>query len=134
LWFLETGLVSVMSPNSKHECVGLQLADVKDKPKEFTDLYKSIVKSDDSAKVPTIIGENALPVSSGYMHHDSDASQLQMSMDLRDTTHLPGHTPRTESCHRSFMTAVVLQMVTLNLPRAWWWWTIWTPSMARRIP
>ena len=34
-----------------------QLADVSDKPKEFTDLYKSIVKSDDSAKVPTIIGE-----------------------------------------------------------------------------
>ena len=39
-----------------HRVLRVQLADPADKPKEFTDLYKSIVKSDDSAKVPTIIG------------------------------------------------------------------------------
>ena len=39
-----------------HHVLPVQLADPADKPKEFTDLYKSIVKSDDSAKVPTIIG------------------------------------------------------------------------------
>ena len=41
---------------TNHHVLPVQLADPADKPKEFTDLYKSIVKSDDSAKVPTIIG------------------------------------------------------------------------------
>ena len=98
LWCLQIVLLSHISPNSQHDCVGLQLADVQNKPKEFTDLYKSIVKSDDSAKVPTIIGKNSRSrFSLGYVHHNSDACQLRISGDLRDATHLPGHTHRTGS-------------------------------------
>ena len=49
-----------------HHALPVQLADPADKPKEFTDLYKSIVKSDDPAKVPTIIGELQILCSARY--------------------------------------------------------------------
>lgn len=59
-----------------------KLADPQNKPKEFTDLYASIVQNtDDSAKVPTIIGvcsEYFSPIHAHAMHSS------KLGMHVRD--------------------------------------------------
>ena len=112
-----------------HHVLPVQLADPADKPKEFTDLYKSIVKSDDSAKVPTIIGRLdicfALPFIAAPLKYAAAELQAMTWVRLLSNSYNGSSSPASKLTHVSLrMKGLPLQMAcTLQTVRRQAWQT-----------